>query len=132
LFVVENEKKENINLVCNDLKEQLFPALKGIEIKDLNKIVIIYEPAWAIGTGSSAPVEHTHEILSKLRDALSSEYGQEIGRSQLFMYGGGVTLDTAKDIMQLENINGLGMGKAGLNFDFFSGAIKTAVELLKN
>ena len=42
----------------------------------------------------------------------------------LFQYGGGVTLESAREIMTLDNINGIGMGRAGLNIDFFTEAIK--------
>ncbi|MCL4378444.1 MAG: triose-phosphate isomerase [Actinobacteria bacterium] len=131
LLVIEREKKVDIGKTCNMLMEQLFPYLEGIHKRELNKIIMIYEPAWAIGTTSSAPVEHTHQILSILRDALDEKFGKGAGQKQLFMYGGGVTLESAKDIMELDNINGIGMGKAGLNFDFFAGAIKLAIELEK-
>jgi triosephosphate isomerase (TIM) len=131
LFVVEKEKKPEIKDTCNILKDQLFPLLEGIEKKDLGKIVIFYEPAWAIGTSSAAPVDHTRSILAALREAIDNEYGKGTGTKQIFMYGGGVTLESAKSIMELDNIDGVGMGKAALNFDFFAGAIKAAVEIEK-
>lgn len=129
LFVVEKEKKPEIKDTCNMLKDQLFPMLEGIDNKELHRIVIFYEPSWAIGTSSAAPVDHTWSILAALREAIDSEYGKGSGAKQIFMYGGGVTLESAKSIMELDNIDGIGMGKAALNFDFFAGAIKLAVEI---
>jgi triosephosphate isomerase len=129
LFVVEREKKPEIKDTCNILKDQLFPMLAGIDQKDVGKIVIFYEPSWAIGTSSAAPVDHTGSILAALREAIDSEYGKGSGAKQIFMYGGGVSIDSAKSIMELNNIDGIGMGKAALNFDFFAGAIKAAVEI---
>jgi triosephosphate isomerase (TIM) len=131
LFVVEKEKKPEIKDTCNILKDQLFPMLEGIDKKEISKIVIFYEPAWAIGTSAAAPVDHTWNILDALREAIDSEYGHGAGGKQIFMYGGGVTLDSARSIMELDNIDGIGMGKAALNFDFFAGAIKAAVEIEK-
>jgi triosephosphate isomerase len=131
LFVVEKEKKPEIKDTCNILKDQLFPMLEGIDEKELSRIVIFYEPSWAIGTSSAAPVGHTRSIIAALREAIDSEYGQGAGNRQIFMYGGGVSLESAKFIMELDNIDGIGMGKAALNFDFFAGAIKAAVEIEK-
>ena len=91
--------------------------------------VALWMPAWAIGTGSAAPIDHTYEILNGLREAISLKYGKGIGEDLLFQYGGGVTLDSAREIMSLDNINGLGMGRAGLNIEFFTEAINIAIEL---
>ena len=132
LFVAETEKKDNMKHTSDMLKSQLFPLLDGIDKKELSKIVIIYEPTWAIGTGEPASVKHTGEVLSALRESIDSQFGKGAGERQLFMYGGGVTLESAKERMSLDNIDGIGMGKAGLNFNFFTGAIKIAIELEKN
>ena len=105
--------------------------MKVLSKKELSRIVIFYEPSWAIGSSSAAPVDHTWSILAALREAIDSEYGKGAGAKQIFMYGGGVTMESAKSIMELDNIDGIGMGKAALNFDFFAGAIKVAVEIEK-
>jgi triosephosphate isomerase len=131
IFVVEKEKKNSMVQTCKMLKNQLFPQFSGVDKKDINRALIIYEPTWAIGTGTAAPVDHTHAILAELRAAMNAEYGIGIGTRQLFMYGGGVTLESAKDIIALDNIDGIGMGKAGLNFEFFTGAIKVTIEMEK-
>jgi len=132
VLIVEREKKPDIKQSCDIMIKELLPYFNGVARKDINKIIIIYEPAWAIGTGSAAPVKHTYEVLNSLREALDKEYGSGIGKNQLFMYGGGVTLDSAREIIGLENINGIGMGRAGLNLNFFTGAIKLAINLQKS
>lgn len=131
-FIVEKEKDTNIKNACNKLKEQIEPLLKDVEAKDLNKIVLFYEPAWAIGTLSAAPVEHTNYIIMELRNLLDSIYGLGIGSRQVFFYGGGVTLESAKAIIETGVIDGIGMGKAALDFDFFSKLIDLAIKLKKN
>jgi triosephosphate isomerase len=129
LPIIEYEKKSDIKQTCNKLKDQFLSCIDGVPKKDINKIIIIYEPDWAIDTSSAAPVEHIYKIIGALRDALDKEFGFNTGQKQLFMYGGGVRIDSAKEIMELDNVNGIGMGKAGLDFKFFTGAIKLAVEL---
>jgi len=131
LLVIEKEKKEKMSQTVKALLDDLLPYLKDVPKEDVSKAVIIYEPAWAIGTGSAAPIDHTHEVLAGLRDAIDREYGKGVGQEQLFQYGGGVTLDSAREIMCLDNINGIGMGRAGLNLDFFTQAVKIAIELQK-
>jgi len=132
VFVIEKEKGKSTKQVCSILKRQLTPLLSGIEPKDVNKIVLFYEPAWAIGTLSSAPIEHTSQVIRELRELLSDLYGKGVGENQIFMYGGGVTLESAKKIIQLDNINGFGMGKAALNLEFFTDAINVAIDLKRN
>ena len=132
LLVVEREKKKKMSQTVNSMLDDLIPYLEDVSAKDIKKIVIIYEPAWAIGTGSAAPVDHSYEVLKGLREAISVKYGKDIGEEVLFQYGGGVTLESAREIMELDNINGIGMGRAGLNIDFFTQAIKIAIELQKS
>jgi triosephosphate isomerase len=129
LFVVEREQEKNIKKTCNILSEQLFRMIKGIDKDQLNNIIIFYEPSLAIGSDKTAPLEHTGSILAALREALAKEYGNDIAKRQLFMYGGGVNLESARAIMELDDVNGIGMGKAGLNFEFFTEAIKLALGL---
>lgn len=132
VLIIEREKKLDIRETCNIMIKDLLPYFNGVDRDDINRIIIIYEPAWAIGTGSAAPVSHTYEVLASLREALDKEYGSGIGKNQLFMYGGGVTLDSAREIMELENIDGIGMGRAGLDLNFFTEAIKLAISLQRN
>jgi triosephosphate isomerase len=129
LLVVEYEKKAKMSQTIKSILDDLLPYLEDVQAEDLKKIVLIYEPAWAIGTGSAAPIDHTYDVLKGLREAIGVEYGKHIGKDVLFQYGGGVTLDSAREIMGLDNINGIGMGSAGLNIDFFTQAIKIAIEL---
>ena len=132
LFAIEHEKKAKLNLTVNSMLDDLMPCLEGVSAEDIRKTVLVYEPAWAVGTGSAAPIAHSYEVLKGLRDALGSEYGSDVGEDVLFQYGGGVTLESAGEIMELDNINGIGMGTAGLNIDFFIQAIKIAIELQRS
>ncbi len=127
LLVIERDEKKDYSV----MKDKLFTYIDGIQKEDINKMILIYEPAWAIGSSEAAPVNHTREVLDFFRDTLDKEFGSSTGQKQVFMYGGGVTLESARDIVSLKNINGVGMGTASLNYDFFSKAIKTVIEVGK-
>lgn len=132
LFAIEREKKKKMSQTVNSILDDLIPYLEDVSAEDIQKIVIVYEPAWAVGTGSAAPLDHSYEIVKGLREAIGEKYGKDIGENVLFQYGGGVTIESAREIMELDNINGIGMGRAGMNIDFFIQAIKSAIELQKS
>lgn len=132
LFAIEREKKNKMSQTVNSILNDLIPYLEDVTAEDIKKLVFVYEPAWAVGTGKSASLDHSYEVVRGLREAIGAKYGKEIGENVLFQYGGGVTLESAGEIMELDNINGIGMGRAGLNIDFFIQAIKIAIELQKS
>ena len=129
LFVVEMEKHDNEQGAHKAMRKKLYKYIEGLDKEDVTKIIIVYEPAWAVGKMQAAPVEYTYRMLRYLRKSLDEEFGSGMGDGQLFMYGGGVSLDAAREIMQLDNINGIGMGTASLKYDFFTGAIEIAKQL---
>jgi triosephosphate isomerase len=131
LPIIEYEKDTDIRRTCLKLKEQLFSYIAGIDETEINRLVLIYEPAWAISTSSSAPAGHAHDIINALREDLDKEFGNQRGRKQKIMYGGGIRIERAKEIMELDNIDGIGMGKAGLSFEYFTGIIGLAMEIQK-
>ena len=71
-----------------------------------------------------AGAEHIDEIIRDLRTLFDDEFCKSCGKKQRFMYGGGVTLESAKKLIDLKSINGIGMGRASLNYNFFTGVIK--------
>lgn len=129
LFVVEMEKYNEEHRAYQAMRDKLFSYIECIEKEDVLKIIIVYEPAWAVGKMKAAPVEYTYRMLGYLRKSLDEEYGNGLGGKQRFMYGGGVSLEAVKEILELDNINGIGMGTASLKYDFFTGAIEIAKDL---
>jgi len=129
IFLVQMEKYDDENRAKQAMRDKLYEYFEGIDQSDVSKIITIYEPAWAVGKMQSAPIEYTASMLRSLKKSLDEEYGSGAGGSQRFMYGGGVSLDSARAIMELDNVDGIGMGTASLKFDFFTGAIEIAKEL---
>ncbi len=110
----ELEARENGT--TNDIvKPQIIAAFNDISATDAEKVVIAYEPIWAIGTGKTATAEQAEETCAFIRSVLSEIYSQEVADSVRIQYGGSVTPENVKEIMSKENIDGVLVGGASLN-----------------
>jgi len=112
---------ENENGKTGDVvKRQLTDALKGVSIEDFGKIMIAYEPVWAIGTGKAATAEGANQVIKEyIRDEVSSLYSREAADKVRILYGGSVKPENAKEYFQQPNIDGALVGGASLNADAF-------------
>jgi len=99
---------------------QLKKGLKGIEKEKLDKVVIAYEPVWAIGTGKVATPEIAQDVHSKCRSILADMYDQEAADSVRILYGGSVTPESVDDLMTQPDIDGALVGGASLDVEKFS------------
>jgi len=93
-------------------------ALMDISKADAKKIVIAYEPIWAIGTGKTATDQQAEEACGAVRQVLSEIYDQETADAIRIQYGGSVTADNAKALFAMPNIDGGLVGGASLKPDF--------------
>ncbi|AEI15411.1 triosephosphate isomerase [Flexistipes sinusarabici DSM 4947] len=117
-----NEREAHIHK--EQTVSQVGKALKGIEKKFLNNIIIAYEPVWAIGTGKTAGKEDAEEIHSAVRDFIKSKYGEEAASEIKIIYGGSVKPENIKELINMENIDGALVGGASLKFESFSKIIQ--------
>ncbi len=101
------------------LKESLF-HLSG---EDLSKVIIAYEPIWAIGTGKTATAEQAQEMHAFIRSILSQQYGAEIADSISILYGGSVKGSNAEEIFSGADVDGGLVGGASLLADDFTAII---------
>ncbi len=118
LCIGESLEQRNSGLTNEVLEEQLVNCLKGISPEEYNKIVIAYEPIWAIGTGVSATIEQIDTTHKFIRELLTKIYGS-IAADTLLLYGGSVTANNAKEILKIENVNGALIGGASLKHEQF-------------
>jgi triosephosphate isomerase len=103
------------DFVANQLKESLY----HLTPEAFEKIVIAYEPIWAIGTGKTATSEQAQEMHAYLRSALAAQYGTEVASRISILYGGSVKGSNAKEIFGMPDVDGGLVGGASLKADEF-------------
>ena len=113
------------------LRKQITEALKGIKIEDVLKIVIAYEPIWAIGkTGKDAITpQKLHETTLYIRRVLLETYTKKIGMDMKIIYGGSVKPENAEVLLREGEVLGFLIGGASLNAESFNSILETANNL---
>lgn len=101
------------------VKNMLLGSLDGIEKDEIVKVVIAYEPVWAIGTGRTATADQAEEIAAWIRSALAEKYDQDAADQVRIQYGGSVKPSNVQEIMSKENIDGALVGGASLKPEDF-------------
>ena len=106
------------------LERQLGADLAGLEAADLERVVVAYEPIWAIGTGRTATPEQAQEASAFIRDVLRMRGGA--GDSVRILYGGSVKPGNASELLSLPDVDGALVGGASLDPDEFAGIVEAA------
>ncbi len=109
------------------LYRQLEGGLAGLSQEDMTKVVIAYEPVWAIGTGKTATPEIAEETHSFIRSTLNDMFGKEIGEGVRLQYGGSMKAENAHELVAQPNIDGGLIGGAALKADSFASLIHNAL-----
>lgn len=107
------------------VKQQLTESLFGFSTEEISKIVIAYEPIWAIGTGRTASSDQAQEMHAALRSHLASKYGNEIADGISILYGGSCNPSNAKDIFSKPDVDGGLIGGASLKSRDFVEIVKS-------
>ena len=102
------------------VKTQIVGALDGLTVSDMERIIIAYEPVWAIGTGKTATPEQAQEMHGFIRQTISETHGQETARQVRILYGGSVKPDNIRDLMNQTDIDGALVGGASLEAESFA------------
>lgn len=108
------------------VREQVEGSLAGLTGEQVLKLVIAYEPIWAIGTGVVATPEQAEEVHADLRSLLSSRYTAAVGEQVRIQYGGSVNAENAATLLSQPNIDGALVGGASLKADGFLAIIAGA------
>ena len=106
------------------VKNQTETALFTLSADEIKKVVIAYEPVWAIGTGETATPEQAQEIHAHIRSLIAEKYGQDVADKVSILYGGSVKPDNAKEIFSKPDIDGGLIGGAALKLEDFSKIIE--------
>lgn len=129
LCVGEDEDIREAGAEQSLVSKQLGEAFIGIKASDVPKVVIAYEPVWAIGAGKSATAEQAQEMCAFIRGFMSGLFSEAIGDCMMILYGGSVKPENAKEILSQKDINGALVGGASLKPESFYELIRIASEL---
>ena len=102
---------------------QIEAALAGFDASDVAKLVIAYEPIWAIGTGKTATFEQAEEVCGHIRRTVEAKYGREAADSIRIQYGGSVKPETIAGLMEKPNVDGALVGGAALKAKDFAAIV---------
>ncbi|WP_425448551.1 triose-phosphate isomerase [Dethiothermospora halolimnae] len=106
------------------VKKQIENAFDDISSDNMKKIVIAYEPIWAIGTGKTASSEEANDMISYVREIIKGKYGEEISEEVRLQYGGSVKPNNVTEIMNQTDIDGALVGGASLKAEDFIELVK--------
>ena len=102
------------------VKTQLSGGLQGLTVNDLERIIIAYEPVWAIGTGKTATPSQAQEMHGFIRETIADVHGAEAADSLRILYGGSVKPDNIAELMSQQDVDGALVGGASLEAESFA------------
>ncbi len=106
------------------IQDHVDNSLSGLSAEDIKKVIIAYEPVWAIGTGKTASPAQAQEVHQFIRDLLKKKYGPEASEEIIILYGGSVKPGNTKELVTQKDIDGALVGGASLDIKSFSEIVK--------
>jgi triosephosphate isomerase (TIM) len=103
---------------------QIAGALKGVTGEEMKRVVIAYEPVWAIGTGKTATPAQANEVHSFIRQQVKAAYGADVADALRIQYGGSATPENVSSLMAMPDIDGALVGGASLKPESFAAIVK--------
>ena len=121
--VGESLEQREQGVTASVIETQVRIALNGVAKEQMRKIVIAYEPIWAIGTGKTATAEQAEEIHAYIRSIIAEKYGQAVADDTTILYGGSCKASNAPELFAKPDIDGGLIGGASLKAADFKGII---------
>ena len=106
------------------VEKQIRGGVAGLSSDDIAKIIIAYEPVWAIGTGKTATPAQAQEVHKDIRALIAALAGTQVAVGLRILYGGSVKPDNVDELMGQEDIDGALVGGASLKADSFARIVK--------
>lgn len=119
LCVGENLEQREAGKHFDVCEEQVKNVLYNFTAEDMKKIVVAYEPVWAIGTGKTATSAQAEEIHAHIRKVLAAKFGEQVAEDTTILYGGSCKPSNAKELFACKDIDGGLIGGAALKADDF-------------
>lgn len=133
LCIGETGEEKALGLSDEVLRTQIKVGLQGVTPEQADKVWIAYEPVWAIGVnGTPASKEYAEEKHGVIRECVQELFGAEIGERIPLLYGGSVNPQNAPGLIQMENIDGLFIGRSAWQADNFNAIIRDVMPLWQN
>ena len=128
LCVGETLKEREAGRTTDVIRRQMEAGCAGVDASDADRLVIAYEPVWAIGTGRTATPELAQAVHADLRSWLADRYNTAIADGIRLLYGGSVKPDNAAALLAEPDIDGALVGGASLKADAFGGIVAAGRE----
>ena len=126
IFCVGETLGERESGIMKDvIKRQVTDGLQQVSKSEMEKIIVAYEPVWAIGTGKTASPEQAQEVHVFIRELISEIFGNDTAENLIIQYGGSVKPDNAHELLSQNDIDGALVGGACLEADSFTAIIKS-------
>ena len=119
----ESLEEREANKQEEKVKSQIEADLKDVSEDDVKKLIIAYEPIWAIGTGKTASAEDAEAMCAYIRNLVADLYSKEAAEAVRIQYGGSVKPANVKELMAKENIDGALVGGASLKAEDFAALV---------
>jgi triosephosphate isomerase len=124
MCIGETEKERESKDTFFVLDKQLKKGLEGFSSSDLQRLVIAYEPVWAIGTGRTATSGQAQEVHQFLRSMVEKSLGNVLAKSIRILYGGSVKPNNIQELMSMPDVDGALVGGASLDPETFSKIVR--------
>lgn len=127
ILCIGETKTERLEGETNQvLHDQVVTALANVTSEEIEKMVIAYEPVWAIGTGDIAKPKQVEDAIKVIRKNILSLYGENAAQQIRILYGGSVTSDISAGYLRTLGVDGLLVGGCSLNYQQFTGIVEAA------
>ena len=128
IFCVGETLEERENGEMDEvLRRQVGKGLGGLDEADFERLVIAYEPVWAIGTGLTASPDQAEEAHGFVRALVREQFDESVSDGLRIQYGGSVKPENVDELMEKENVDGALVGGASLKPDSFAAIVKAGV-----
>lgn len=126
LCVGETLDQRELDITEEVITTQLKVALSTVDASSMKKIIIAYEPVWAIGTGKTATADQAEDVCNMIRTFIRSKYGARVARAITVQYGGSMNAGNAAELLSKPDVDGGLIGGASLKAADFAAIIKAA------
>jgi triosephosphate isomerase len=115
----ESIEQREKGLTLNHVQRQVMTCFAGLSPSEMQQTVVLYEPIWSIGTGNNATPAQAQDAHHFIREMLGRVFSKETAETTRIIYGGSVKIHNAAELIQGEDIDGVGVGSGSLNVDEF-------------